>query len=370
MKILINSGLVIPVFDKRSKLIESMKQKGHQVTISGYQKEGEQICKENSVGYKYIPISRAGLNPIKDIITIYKYYKLIKTEKYDIVHSYTAKPNIYGSIGARLAGVKNIYPTINGLGYAFTGNSLKNKVIRFITCILYKIAFSCSKKVFFQNSDDADEMIKRHTIKKEKCIVISGSGIDLDEFKKEKINNYKTFLFAARLLKTKGIDQFLEAAKTIKEKYPEAEFLVAGALDEENPDGIKKELLNYYIENNYINYLGKVSDMPALMKKCGTFILPSYYREGVPHAILEAMSTGRAIITTNSTGCRETVNGKNGFLIEPKNTNQLVEKIEYIINNKDAFITMCEESRKYAEQRFDVNIVNNDLMKNMNIKKI
>ena len=368
MKVLINSGLVIPVFDKRDKLIDSMKELNCEVTISGYQKEGKETCEKHSVNYRFIPLSRAGLNPIKDIKSIISYYKLIKKEKYDIVHSYTAKPNIYGSIGARLAGVKNVYPTINGLGYAFTGNSFKNKIVRFITCILYKLAFSCSKKVFFQNIDDANEMIRRHIIKKDKCVVISGSGIDLDEFSYSEVKNTKTFLFASRLLKTKGIEQFLEASKIIKEYDNQAEFLIAGALDEENPDGIKKTDLDYYIENNYVKYLGKVSDMPNLMKDCGIFVLPSYYREGVPHAILEAMSTGRCIITTDSPGCRETVNNKNGFLIEPKNTNQLVEKMKYIIDHEKEMKEMCVESRKYAENRFAVQIINNDLLTNMNIK--
>lgn len=367
MKVLINSGLVIPVFHKRDKLINSILELNHTVIVSGYEKEGEEECKKNGVKFSYIPMSRSGLNPISDLKTLIAYYKLVKKEHIDIVHSYTAKPNIYASIGARLAGAKKIYPTINGLGYAFVNNDIKSKIIRKVICFLYKIAFKCSEKVFFQNSDDAEEMIKRKVIKREKCVIISGSGLDLEKFKYSEITNTDVFLLASRLLITKGIREYFKAAKIVKEKYPHARFLIAGALDTKNPDGISEDELNYYVNDGYIEYLGKIdgNKMPDVIKKCSTFVLPSYYREGIPHAVLEAMGIGRAIITTNMLGCKETVNKKNGFLINPKDSQELVEKMIWIINNPNKVKKMGLESRKYAEERFDVKKVNGDILSTM-----
>lgn len=366
MRILINSGLVIPVFCKRDKLIKSIQAQGHEVTIGGYEIQGEKVCREYGVGFTYVPISRAGLNPIADIRTLVTYYKDIKKNKYDIVHGYTAKPNIYGSIAAKLAGVKGIYPTVNGLGYAFTGNSAKNKIVRVVISFLYKIAFACSTKVFFQNKDDAEEMIQRRIVKREKCVIIAGSGIDLECFPYSDTHNDGVFFMATRLLITKGLYQYFEAARVVKKKYPEARFVLAGALDP-NPDGIKETELQKYVEDGTIEYAGVVKNMQSALKECSVFVLPSFYREGVPHAILEAMSIGRAILTTNAPGCKETVNGKNGFLIEPKNSEELAEKMLWMMEHPGEVRKMGKESYNYAVEKFDVEIVNSVMMNTMEL---
>lgn len=373
MKIMINSGKIGPFFTTRKRLLEQLKERGYEITLGGYQTGFDDICKEFSVGYKVIPLSRAGINPIADLKTLYSYYKVMKAEQFDVVHSYTAKPNIYGSIAAKLAGVKNIYPTVNGLGYAFTGNSLKNKVVRLVISVLYRIGFSCATKVFFQNRDDANEMISRKIIKKEKCVIISGSGIDLDKFAHTELKSTNTFFLASRLLVTKGLREYFEAAQLVKKKYPDARFVLAGALDP-NPDGIKEEELNRYIENGTIEYLGVVSDMKGALDNCSVFVLPSFYREGVPHAILEAMSVGRAIITTNAPGCKETIQGAdsqgmgaNGFLVEPKNSKELAEKMCYLLADSKMVDEMGQNSRKYAEERFDVEKVNLLMLETMNV---
>ena len=365
MKVLINSGLVAPVFKKRNALINKMKLK-NSVTVSGYEKEVEELCAKNGVNYEFISMSRAGISPIKDLKTLFSYYKLIKKNKYDIVHSYTAKPNIYGSIGARIAGCKQIYPTINGLGYAFTGNSPKNKIIRFTICFLYKIAFACATKVFFQNPDDANEMIKRKVISKEKCVVISGSGVDTNEYKFCELKRYDVFFLASRLLITKGLREYFEAAVIVKRKYPNVTFLLAGDFDP-NPDGITKEELKKYTKSKTVEYLGVVNDMVKALQDCTVFVLPSYYREGIPHVVLEAMSVGRAILTTDSIGCRETINGKNGYLVKAKDAEDLAKKMILMIKNKVKTKQMGIESRKYVEQRFDVNIVNKIMLETMHL---
>lgn len=373
MRILINSGLVFPVFAKREQLIEKIKDKGHEVSIGGYQTEARDVCKMKGVGMEYIPFARAGLNPISDIKTVISYYKVIKEGRYDLVHSYTAKPNIYGSIAAKIAGVKRIYPTVNGLGYAFTGNTSKNKIVRFVISCLYKVAFSCSTAVFFQNIDDAEEMINRRIVKGDKCVVISGSGIDLKKYTYSEMSDSRTFFMATRLLITKGLRNYFEAARIVKKIHPEARFILAGAFDP-NPDGIKKEELDEYVNDGTVEYLGVVENMPEVLKSCSVFVLPSYYREGVPHANLEAMSTGRAIITTNTPGCKETIKkpdeegkGKNGFLVSPNNSIELSERMIWMLEHSAELREMGKESYEYAKERFDVNIVNSEMMKTMGL---
>lgn len=370
MKILINAGMVISFFTKRLDLIESIKSYGFDVTLSGYQEEYSKKCQNLGVNFLQIPFSRAGLNPVSDLKLILAYYRDIKKNNYDIVHSYTVKPNIYGSIAAKLAGVKKIYPTVNGLGYAFTdkeSKSIKDRMIRFAVSVLYKISFSFATKVFFQNKDDAEEMIKHRIVKRNKCVVVAGSGIDLEQYPFADCRNDKTvFLLASRLLITKGIRTYAESASIVKKEYPNAIFQLAGALDP-NPDGIKQSELQSYIDEGAIEYMGEIKDMRKAFADCSVFVLPSYYREGVPHAILEAMSTGRAIITSDSPGCKETVNGKNGFLVNPRNVEELANKMRWMIENTDSIIQMGIESRKYAKEKFDVKKVNNIIMKTMKI---
>ena len=367
MKIMINSGRISPFFTTRLQLLNKIKDSGYDVTLGGFDTSCIEKCQNWGAEFAEIPFARAGMNPIQDAKTLRAYYRVMKEGQFDIVHSYTAKPNIYGSIAAKWAGIKKIYPTVNGLGYAFTGNSTKNKMVRAVICVLYKWAFSGATKVFFQNNDDAAELVRRGVLPQEKCVVIASSGIDLKAFPYSEIYQVNTFFLATRLLITKGVRTYFEAAKIVKEKHPEAKFYLAGSLDP-NPDGIKKDELDQYVQDGTVEYLGVVKDMPAALKEYAVFVLPSYYREGVPHAILEAMSIGRAIVTTDAPGCKETVNGKNGFLIEPRNSEQLAEKMIWMLDHPSEVKRMGAESRKYAEEKFDVEIVNRVMLETMGIK--
>lgn len=367
MNIMINSGRTSPFLGTRQKLVLKILEKGHNVILTGNNDNYE--AKLNNMGAKYenIPVDRASLNPYKELKLIYKYYKLFKKNNIDVIHSYTIKPNIYGSIAAKLAGIKNIYPTINGLGYAYTGDDLKNKIIRLITSILYFFAFKCSKKVLFQNSDDADEMVKRKLINKRKCVIIDGSGIDLNEFTKRNLPEKISFIMITRLLKSKGVYQYLEAAKIVKGKYKNIEFKLVGPTDP-NPNGVSKAELQNFIDKGIIKYLGYREDVHSLLSNSSVFVLPSYYREGVPHSILEAMATGRAILTTDAPGCRETVKeGVNGFLVPIKNEEALANKMIWMIEHPEEIHRMGEESYKYAKSRFNVEKVNNKIIKTMGI---
>lgn len=367
MKIMINSGRISPFFTTRLQLLNKIKDSGYDITLGGFDTSCVKKCQSWGAEFAEIPFARAGMNPLQDAKTLKAYYHVMKEGQFDIVHSYTVKPNIYGSIAAKWAGIKKIYPTVNGLGYAFTGNSTKNKLVRAVICMLYKWAFSGATKVFFQNSDDAEELVRRDVLPQEKCVIIAGSGIDLNAFPYSETYQENTFFLATRLLVTKGVRTYFEAAKIVKEKYPEAKFYLAGSLDP-NPDGIKKDELDQYVQEGTVEYLGVVKDMHMVLKKYAVFVLPSYYREGVPHAVLEAMSTGRAIITTAAPGCKETINGKNGVLIEPRNSEQLANKMIWMIEHPEDVKRMGMESRKYAEEKFDVEKVNQVMLKTMGIQ--
>ena len=376
LKIMMNSGRIGIFFYTRKKLVETVRKAGWEVIIGGYEKEKEHLCKENDLKFAYIPFSRAGMNPIADLKVINRYRDYIRNEHIDIYHSYTAKPNIYGCIGAKKAGVDRIYPVVNGLGFTFTDSEsagLKVRLVRFITCKLYKKAFKCATKVFFQNPDDMEELVGRKLVARDKCVLVPGSGIDFDMFPYSKASCEQfVFLMATRLLVTKGVRDYLEAARLVKKAHPEVIFKLAGALDP-NPDSISEEELKSYVDDGTIEYMGFV-DMKDALNECSVFVLPSYYREGVPHAVLEAMGVGRAVITCDSPGCRETIcnpdsdgKGTNGFLIPPKNSSVLAEKMIWMIEHPAEVIEMGDSGRKYAEEKFDAEKVNKLMMETMGI---
>jgi glycosyltransferase involved in cell wall biosynthesis len=366
MNVLINSGRTIPFLGTRKKLVQEIVDKGYNVTLTGYQTGYEQEIESLRAKFAEMPVNRAGLNPFKDIKLLIKYYKLIKEKNIDVVHSYTIKPNIFGTMGARLAGVKEIYPTLNGIGYAFTGKGIKANVVRIIASILYFIAFKCSKKVFFHNRDDINEMVRRRLISQEKCVLINGSGIDMDYFKEENIPESISFVLISRLLKAKGISEYIKAAKVVKETYPEIVFKLVGPSDP-NPTGFKLEDIQPFIDEGTIVYYGEQLDVRHILRDSSVVVLPSY-REGVPHTILEAMATGRAILTTDVPGCRETViNGLNGFLVKPYSAEDLAEKMIILIKEQALVKNMGRESLKLARDRFEVTKVNNTITSTMGL---
>ena len=310
-------------------------------------------------------LNRTGLNPIKDLQSIKELKSIIKKHKIDLVFPYTVKPVIYSSIAANQCGVP-VISLITGLGFAFTGLTLKAQVLQRLNETLYKLSIRKNKIVVFQNRDDYQLFLDRRILrKKNKVAFVSGSGVNLNQFKfrKNKIDSNKiSFLLVSRLIKEKGIALFLNAAKVLKEKYPESEYHVIGATDK-SPSSIKEEELKNLHKQGIIVYYGKQNNIPKHLYNRDVFVLPTYYREGVPRSILEALSVGLPIITTNTPGCKETVKKDyNGILIKPQNIDALINAMEYFLINSDKIEEMGINSRNYAEERFDVNIVNSDII--------
>lgn len=313
-------------------------------------------------------LQRTGLNPIKDYKSIQELKSIINEYNIDLVFSYTVKPVIYGSMAANSCNVP-VVSLITGLGYTFTGASTKAKLLQRFNETLYKLSIRKNKCIVFQNKDDYQLLLDRQVISKnQKVDFVSGSGINLDQFSfKEKTPTDKvSFLFIARLIKEKGVALYMEAAKILKTKYPKSEFHLVGA-PEISPTAISLDELNEAHDAGIINYHGKKLIKDEHFHNTDVFVLPSYYREGLPRTSLEACASGSPIITTDSVGCRESVkDGVNGLLIEPQNLNSLVNAMEYFITNPVKIKEMGINSRKYAEERFDVDIINNDLIKIIN----
>jgi glycosyltransferase involved in cell wall biosynthesis len=261
-----------------------------------------------------------------------------------------------------------MFSLIPGLGYAFNGGGLKNKVVNKIAVLLYNISLKNNNKVFFQNPDDLNLFVDLDLINKEKAVLVNGSGVDTAEYyNTEPQTENISFIIMARLLKSKGIIEYIKATEIIKNKYPEVKFTILGSPGS-GPDAVDMNYVNHASQKGIINYPGRVEDVKSYIAQSSVYVLPSYYREGTPRSILEAMSMGKPIITTDNPGCRETVvDGKNGFIIPIKDYKILAEKMEYFIENRDAIVKMGKESRKIAEEKYDVHKVNQKIIENMNL---
>lgn len=366
MNILINSGRTQAFLTTRRMLISSFLDKGHQVVLTGYQEGYEKEIEELGASFVKMDFNRAGFNPFKDLGLILQYYRVIKKENIDLVHSYTIKPNIYGSIAARLARLRHIYPTLNGIGYAFTAQGAKARITRFFASILYWIAFKYSKSIFFHNKDDIDLMVDAHLTSKNKCVLTLGSGIDMDDYPSAEMPEKVSFVLISRLLKAKGIVEYITAAQKVKQVFPEVMFKLVGPTDP-NPTGIEFSKIQTFIDNGVISYYGNQSDVRPFIRESSVLVLPSY-REGLPHTVLEGMSIGRAILTTDVPGCRETVvNGENGFLVRPYSSDELAEKMIWMIKNPERIREMGRKSLLLVKENFDVKKVNRIILNTMNL---
>lgn len=310
-------------------------------------------------------LSRTGMNPFRDILDTFRLAALLRRLRPDVTLGYTIKPVIYGTIAAWLARVPRRLAMIEGLGYLFTpsgGNASKRKVLlQTIVRHLYKYSLAKAEHVFFLNPDDLKEFVDGGLVARSKAVKLGGIGVDLDEWPVlPPARKPVTFLLAARLLREKGICEYVEAARTIKARYPEVRFILLGGLDT-NPGGISRDEIRAWVEEGVVEWPGHVPVKPWFAQ-ASVYVLPSY-REGVPRSTQEAMAMGRPVITTDAPGCRETVeHGVNGFLVPPRDVEALVGAMERFIKEPALIETMGKESRRLAEERFDVRKVNARLM--------
>lgn len=314
-------------------------------------------------------LSRTSLNPFKDIRSIFNLFSIIRNVKPDSVFMYTVKPVIYGLFVSSISRIKNLFPMITGLGFAFQNQKDKNIVKVFTSKFvkfLYLIVLKNSSKIFFQNKDDYDQFLREGIIKTDqKYFISNGSGVDTDFFQYSPITNKNVFLCVSRLLVSKGIREYVGAAKKFKKANPNTRFLLAGWIDD-NPDAIDIAELEQWIKNEDIEFLGRLNnqiEVKKVISQCSIYVLPSY-REGTPRTVLEAMSVGRPILTTDVPGCRQTVEvGFNGLLIPSMDESMLLEGFNFFLMNSDKVNEMGKNSRKLALSKFDSKIVNDAIFR-------
>lgn len=372
MKICLIGTVASSTLNFRKTFIELLIQEGHEVYVFATDYSKKTSAAITALGAEPVSyqLNRGGLNPFADIKSTIQLKNKIKAIAPDIVFSYFAKPVIFGTLAAKLAKVPRIVGMLEGLGYAFTPEpphkkeSFKKKLVRAVQIFLYKISFRYLDRIIFLNPDDPVDLLEKHKIKVKDMRILGGIGVDLEKFKPTPPSlDPIRFLFIGRLLAEKGIFEFLKAAEIVKKQHPEVEFIVLGAIDKDNPSSLSQSDLDYYKHANIIIHPGHVDNVQAWIEKSSVFVLPSY-REGVPCSTQEAMACGRAVITTDVPGCRETViDNNNGFLIPAYKHELLVEKFLFFVNHPEKINKFGLESLNLTKLLFNKSIQNQKLNK-------
>lgn len=348
----------------RGALIRALLSNGGEVTVMTAMPDLNMNLEITQTGanFRSYRIDRNGLNPWADIATLLDLRRAYYDIQPHVVFAYTIKPVIWGAIAARGRNETKFFAMITGLGYAFQGIDWKRKLLWHFVVRLYRFALKRSEKVIFQNSDNRDVFVRLRIVPADKCVVVNGSGVDLKSFQFRPIpDGHVRFLLIARLLGEKGIREYVMAAEKVKAKYPTAEFTLIGPPDP-SPDGIPKHEVDAWERDGIVNYLGPVRDVRPHIANCHVYVLPSYH-EGMPRTVLEAMAVGRPILSTNVAGCRETVEqGVNGWLVSHADVGSLASKMTWFIENRDRLPSMGLASRRIAEEKFDVEFVNETIL--------
>lgn len=360
MKIVILASYAFSLTNFRRELIGEMTALGHEVVACAPEDDADVIrsLAEMHVRYRRIEMHRTGLDPISDLRTLAGLVRLIRAERPDIILAYTQKPIIYGGIAARIVGGVRFYAMVSGLGYVFTDTS-RRRLLQSVTGWLYRLATKRAAAVILFNRDDEAELTRRRILHSRHHVVhVPGSGIDTSSFRHRRVpGGAPIFLMIARLLHDKGIAEFVEAARQVRALYPMARFQLIGPPDP-NPAGIPLSQVTSWNAEGAIEYLGATRDVKPHLARSSVFVLPSY-REGLPRTVLEAMATGRAIITTDAPGCRDTVEpGLNGFLVPVRNASALATAMTEFVRDPDLAVRMGDHSRRLAEAHFNVAHVN------------
>ena len=360
-KVLFCDNSLHSLINFRRDIINSYAEDGYKVVLVAPQ-DCEYVPEFPNIKYIPILISRTGTNPIKDLIYLKNLFFIYRQESPDFIFHYTIKPNIYGTFASSLLKISSAM-MITGLGYTFNSKGFGSIIAR----KLYRSAMSVSKHIIVLNQYIRSVLAESRIVSPDKIILLGGGeGINLNLFDNHnnillKDTNEKTvFLMIARVLYDKGYQEYVDAAKIIKEKFSNTEFLLLGSIDHDYPNHVPEDIVRKDADSGIINYLGFKSDVREVIVASDCLVLPSYH-EGMSRVLMESLAMCKPVITTDIPGCRETVdNGVNGYLIPPKNTEALVDAIEKFVNlSPDDRINMGKHSREKAEKEFDVNNVIN-----------
>jgi glycosyltransferase involved in cell wall biosynthesis len=372
IKAIFVSNTGFSLYNFRLSLMKHLSANGWHITgIANDEDDFESRFEKEKISFINLSIDHKGKNLFKDIVFLLKLVKLYKKQSPQLVHHFTIKPVIFGSLAARIAGVPSINNTITGLGYTFENDGVLNKIAIF----LYKIALKNNVQVVFQNMDDFKCFVAKNLIQAKQGHVVFGSGVDTEAISptaNQVIENKSyplRFVLISRMLWSKGIREFVQAAEAVKLQFPASQFIMAGGFSgggaAGNPKAIPESWLNQVNQRGIVNWVNRIphEEVMKLLDEASVVVLPSY-REGIPKALIEAAAKGKPIITTDTPGCRDVVvNGLNGFLIAPNSAEELCHSMIKFIKAPHLIETMGNASRKIAIEKFDEKIVFNEMFK-------
>jgi len=357
MKIVIGLNTAWNLVNFRAGLIRALVAQGHEVVAVAPQDDYAAQLKGMGCRFVPLPMDNQGTHPVRDVLLFWRFLKLFLRERPDVYLGYTVKPNVYGSLAAHLLGV-NVINNIAGLGAVFIHDGWLVKLVR----VLYRVALRKSTKVFFQNADDRDLFIASGLVRAQVAGLLPGSGIDLVRFAPMPLRGDGAlgfrFLLIARMLRDKGVLEYVDAAQILRTRWPQVECCLLGFLDVQNPAAISSDQMKAWVQQGHVNYLGVSDDVRSHIADADCVVLPSY-REGTPRTLLEAAAMGRPIVTTDAVGCREVVDdGKNGFLCKVRNATDLADKMEKMLGlSVEQRLEMGTYGRKKMELEFDEQLV-------------
>lgn len=372
MKIAVISSYAPSLLNFRGPLIRDLITAGHQVSVGGPDIDADVRARIEALGavVHETPLNRNGTGILADLRYYHTLRRLMLREKPDLVLTYTIKPNIWGAFAAAAARISS-FALVTGLGYAFTETgkrpTLKKRLAGMVARRLYRAATDRNQQVIFQNSDDLRDFIAAGCLADpDKASIIAGSGVDMNHYARLPLPETPVVLMIARLLRTKGVADYAEAALTIRKSHPQARFLLVGPFDG-GPDSITEAELDQWVADG-LEYLGSRDDVREALAEARIYVLPSY-REGTPRSVLEAMAMGRPVITTDVPGCRETVeNGVNGFLVPVRNPVALAKAISQLLDDPHQAERMGDAGYNLVARKFDVHLVNRQIMEILGLR--
>lgn len=372
MKVLVLSSLAYSLTNFRGNLLREMRANGHHVIAVAPDRD-DAVANELSksgIEFRVIPMQRARTDPLADLWLLVSYMWLMLRERPQLVLAYTQKPIIYGGLAARIVAIPRFYALMSGLGHVFSPDSKVSPAVKHIAIRLYRMAVRRARAIFVFNADDRQDMIDLGIVDEQKRVVqVPGSGVDLSKFSVSPLpKGGASFLMIARLLRNKGIPEFLGAAKAVSEEHPECRFSILGHFDDQNPEGISKAECERFAKQYPVRFIPGTSDVRPYLEAASVFVLPSYYREGLPRTILEAMASGRPVITTDQPGCRDPIeDGENGIIVPARDTETLASAMLRFAGDKKLIESMGRQSRKLVEDIYSDTLVNRQLLDEMDL---
>jgi len=363
MKILYFANTDWFLYNYSLSLFKYLQRKGYQVCLTSPKGKYSTLLQKENLDWQEFPLSRKGMNPLREIQSVRQFRKVLAATQPDILHNFTLKSVLYGSLAAKKIDHIRIVNTITGMGFLFINKDIRTRIVRAFLIPLLRYALK-DTKVLFLNTTDRDFYLERGIIQPNQAKIVHGSGVDIDVYspgKPAQKEKKTTILFPARFLKDKGIHEFVEAARITKKQHTECVFVLVGSLDKGNPSSISENELQAWIQEGIVECWGWQNKMAAVYQQASMVCLPSY-REGLATSLLEAAACAVPIITTDVPGCRELVkNGETGFVVPTRNAQELARCIIFLIEHPLESLEMGLRAREFIVEEYSQDTVNADI---------